>query len=171
MKINLGCGDHYAPGWTNVDAVSNDVVKPDVVADIMQGLPFQDIENIYAGHVLEHIPHDRVIDALRHWKEKCVAGAELVIVGPDCDRGEAMVRAGEMHHLEYELLLHGGERWPGDAHLWRCTESEVMRLAAEAGWLCRAVLVGSLFGTMYPLVSGVTWQFALICEKGPDEEV
>ncbi len=171
MKINLGCGDHYAPGWVNVDAISNDAVNPDVVADITEKLPFQDIEHIYAGHVLEHIPHDRVSDVLRRWKESCTAGAELAIVGPDCDRGEVMVAAGQMHPLEYELLLHGGERWPGDAHLWRCTEAETMRLAIEAGWLCRAVPVASLFGTIYPLVSGVTWQFAMMCQKGTDEEV
>lgn len=174
MRLNLGCGDHYAPGWTNVDAVITDVVRPDVVLDVTSDtlslLTFQDVQHMYAGHVLEHIPHDDVEGVLRRWREWLTLDGELVVVGPDCDRGEAMLRAGQMHPDEYELLLHGGNRWPGDTHLWRATESETIILAERAGWRCQAVPVGSLFGTIYPLVSGVTWQFALRCRRDDYEK-
>ena len=170
MKINLGCGDFYADGWVNVDIASNESVHPDVVADVTGELPFSDVKHLYAGHVLEHFPHDDVVEVLGRWRDMLADDGELVIVGPDCDRGEAMMQAGTLSPEEYEVLLHGENRWPGDVHLWRSTETEALALATKAGWDCGAVPVGSLFGTVYPLVSGIGWQFALICKKGDHEQ-
>ena len=62
MRVNLGCGQAYMEGWTNVDA------SPDVKADIyMEAAQFlrqyaDEIDEIYMGHVLEHImPGDALV--------------------------------------------------------------------------------------------------------------
>ena len=55
MRVNLGCGQVYMEGWTNVDA------SRDVKADIyMEAADFlrqyaDEIDEVYMGHVLEHI--------------------------------------------------------------------------------------------------------------------
>lgn len=58
MRLNIGCGPHYAKGWTNVDVVSipSADINPDVVASI-DNLPFDDgsVELLYAGHCVEHL--------------------------------------------------------------------------------------------------------------------
>ena len=64
MKLNLGCNDFKLKGFINIDIDPR--VNPDVVADVCK-LPYEDnsVEEIYAGHVLEHIP--MYIDALKEW--------------------------------------------------------------------------------------------------------
>lgn len=56
MKLlNLGCGKHYHPDWTNVDLVAR---GPGVIEDdVRQGLRFADetFDGVYHSHVLEHM--------------------------------------------------------------------------------------------------------------------
>src|SRR5450631_3827069 len=59
MKINLGCGSDYRPGWLNVDQFDNR--SPDLVVNIDQ--PPWPMESNYADHillkhVLEHVGKD-----------------------------------------------------------------------------------------------------------------
>jgi len=54
-KLNLGCGWRKIPGFLNIDISPE--VKPDMVVDLSEGLPFLDntFEEIYSSHVIEHI--------------------------------------------------------------------------------------------------------------------
>ena len=55
MKLHIGCGEKYLPGWKHLDArkfphvdyVTNKLDKLDMFAD-------NSVEEIYACHVLEH---------------------------------------------------------------------------------------------------------------------
>ncbi|ACB49866.1 probable glycosyl transferase, group 1 [Crocosphaera subtropica ATCC 51142] len=52
--LNLGCGSHFHPDWTNVDFVST---QEGIIAhDLRQGIPFEDasFDVVYHSHVLEH---------------------------------------------------------------------------------------------------------------------
>ncbi|EAZ88809.1 glycosyltransferase, partial [Crocosphaera chwakensis] len=52
--LNLGCGSHFHPDWTNVDFVST---QEGVIAyDLRKGIPFDDasFDVVYHSHVLEH---------------------------------------------------------------------------------------------------------------------
>ncbi|MDJ0579618.1 glycosyltransferase [Crocosphaera sp.] len=52
--LNVGCGSHFHPDWTNVDFVST---QEGVIAhDLRQGIPFEDasFDVVYHSHVLEH---------------------------------------------------------------------------------------------------------------------
>lgn len=55
-KLNLGCGRKHMPGYINIDIQER--IKPDVVCDVVQGLPFKDnsIDEVRAYDFLEHIP-------------------------------------------------------------------------------------------------------------------
>lgn len=54
-KLNIGCGYNKKEGFINIDKVKE--VKPDMVIDIEQRLPFDDntFEHIYSEHCFEHI--------------------------------------------------------------------------------------------------------------------
>ena len=55
-KINLGCGTDKKEGYINVD--SNPEVYPDMLADLMKPLPFEDnsVDEVLAWNVMEHLP-------------------------------------------------------------------------------------------------------------------
>ncbi len=53
-KVNLGCGDYKLEDYINVD--NREKVNPDIVADILVGLPFEDssIDEVSCTEFLEH---------------------------------------------------------------------------------------------------------------------
>jgi predicted SAM-dependent methyltransferase len=61
-RLHIGSGSQRIPGFLNVD------VRPfpgvDVVADVTQGLRFQDVEAVFAEHFLEHLPLGKAVDFL-----------------------------------------------------------------------------------------------------------
>lgn len=56
LRINLGCGYSHIPGYVNIDI--REEVKPDLVCDVLQGLPYEDstVDAVRAYDFLEHIP-------------------------------------------------------------------------------------------------------------------
>jgi len=58
-KLNIGCGYEKKEGFINLDKAKE--VKPDIVCNIEEGLPFPDnhFKYIYSEHCLEHIRPDK----------------------------------------------------------------------------------------------------------------
>jgi hypothetical protein len=140
---NIGVGTHYAPGWCNVDVVSNEQVHPDVVTS-PGVLPFPDksAERVFCGHVLEHMPWPEVPAFLAEVKR--VLSGELLVNGPDVHRTIRRFAEGrEPWHmvetvLEYEdgknAGFEDGGAWPNARHWWNCTEERVVNVLASAGF-------------------------------------
>jgi len=63
-KLNLGCGYAHKEGYVNIDMRPE--VKPDLIADIRQGLPFADnsVDEVRAYDFLEHIPLGETIGVI-----------------------------------------------------------------------------------------------------------
>ena len=81
MKLHIGCGERYLPGWKHLDARKFPHV--DYVTDKLDALDmFADnsLEEIYACHVLEHMPRSRIRNA-------SVAGGIVNRVSSTVDRG------------------------------------------------------------------------------------
>lgn len=141
MKLNLGCGDRYADGWTNVDHEGSPHHK-DVALNLAQStapLPWSagSVTHIYAGHVLEHLSIADCGDLLVRLLPLMAPGGQIMVVGPDLIKAEMMIDAGTFdfrwgHTLD--SLRHGGHRWPGDEHLWECNAAIVAMMLDRAGW-------------------------------------
>jgi len=84
IRLNLGCGNFPMKGFINVDQFES--VHPDLLADATD-LPYgpNSVDEIYCGHMLEHLSWDEGQAALRHWWTVLKPGAELSIVVPDFD--------------------------------------------------------------------------------------
>lgn len=85
MKINLGCGSDYRPGWLNVDQFEN--CTPDLVMNIDQ--PPWPIESDFAEHVLlkrvlEHVGQDATtfLEIVKELYRICKPGATIEIHAP-----------------------------------------------------------------------------------------
>jgi predicted SAM-dependent methyltransferase len=58
MILNIGCGEHLLLDVVNIDCVSNEIAKPDLVCDIRkERLPYEDetVDEVWMIHSLEHI--------------------------------------------------------------------------------------------------------------------
>lgn len=139
MRLNLGCGDRYADGWVNVDHAGSPHRK-DAEVDLTAGVlpwPAGSVTHVYAGHVLEHLSLETCHVLLSLLLPCMVPKGRIMVVGPDVPKAEVMIADGTFdfrwgHTLE--SLRFGGNRWPGDAHLWDCSTALVADMLAECGW-------------------------------------
>lgn len=171
MKLNLGCGDHYAPGWVNVDTVDCPH-KADIRADITKPFPsgFTGVTHVYMGHVLEHLSMDDAVLVLHRVADVLEPGGGLLVVGPDADRAYAMRERGELTRREYEGVVHGRRAWSGDEHRWMCNEEVIQDLVNRTGrfkWTTPIALDD--IPSFWPVVSFVEWQCAVIVTAKGDQ--
>jgi len=84
IRLNLGCSTYYLPEFINVDI--NEKFHPDLVADV-RNLPYEaeTVDEIYAGHLLEHLTWDEGQSALKHWWTILKKGGIIRITVPDFD--------------------------------------------------------------------------------------
>ena len=190
MKLNVGCGTHYAHGWVNTDVWSDDTTRPDVITTPGKPYPFEDnsADAIYMGHVLEHIPWPQVGDFLHDMKRIAKPGAPILVVGPDVWRTIQRWRDGqEPWWMVVSALEHQDNHfqpgpkddlWLGAAHHWNCHESRVLDVLRTCGFADIKSMTdvipnnigGSVWedenGIAWPVVAKWHWQFALSCTPG-----
>ena len=81
-RLNLGCGQDRKEGWKNVDE------NPNERADIVMRFPpiaeaDNSVDEIYAGHVLEHFTYADGQTFLRECLRVLVPGGKIGVVVPD----------------------------------------------------------------------------------------
>ena len=162
MNINLGAGDRYADGWTNVDWPGSPHRKDETV-DLTGPLPWEpgSVELAYAGHVLEHLTLDDCHHLLTHLRPCMALDGALLVVGPDLDRARTLLAAGALD-VTLDSLLYGADRWPGDQHLWECTPDIIVELLTATGWQgIHEVGIGEV-DAVWPVADrGPIWQCAI----------
>lgn len=83
MKLHLGCGKRFIPGFVHIDAVNFDHI--DHVASIDNLSFFQDnsVDLIYTCHVLEHFKRRDINKVLTEWKRVLKPNGTLRVSVPD----------------------------------------------------------------------------------------
>lgn len=163
MRLNVGCGEHYAEGWTNVEV--SDHHRSDLIARTPLPIPDASVEAVYLGHVLEHVPWPDVDPFLTDIRRVLQPGGMVCAVGPDVYRTIGAYRAGiEPWDLVVAVLEHADEdtpEWPGCQHHWCCHETRLVGALRTAGFTnveAVAVTVEALAG--WPTVAHSSWQCA-----------
>lgn len=86
IRLNLGCCDLPLKGWVNIDNSTSPHIKADLVAnalDLSEHFEPESVDQIYAGHLVEHLmPHEAEL-AIEHWKSLLKPGGKLAIMTPD----------------------------------------------------------------------------------------
>lgn len=165
LSLNLGCGDRYVEGWTNVDFGSPH--RKDVTVDLTCKLPWEhgSVSRIYAGHLMEHITAVQGLRLLTRLLA-CAdpAGCAMVLVGPDVEVAERMVADGTFDHGwgTLESIRYGAGRWAGDVHEWETTGPAIAELARLAGWpIVHAMTIAQLECGWPVADPGPQWQYAV----------
>lgn len=82
IRLNLGCGAYKLPGFLNID--QNPDVNPYLVCDALD-LPFDPgtVDEIYCGHMLEHLTLEEGEKALKYWIGLLDTGGKITVIVPD----------------------------------------------------------------------------------------
>jgi hypothetical protein len=136
MKLNLGCGNKKIAGFINVD--EREDVEPDIVYDITHiSQRFDNVDLIYASHVIEHFPFKSTekceitcFDVLKDWHKTLKSGGILRLALPNF---EAICK----HYIFYNDIiplrthLLGGQKYHSDFHL-SCWDLKSLTTTLEA---------------------------------------
>lgn len=148
-----------------MDVERNDKVQPDIQASLLDPLPasIKDVTHVYLGHVLEHLPFFQITGALARLWARCAPGAQIAIVGPDCDKAREMDRRAQLWGIALNDILHGAGRWANDVHLWESTPERLTTLLERSGvHSTRVVDINSVELQPFPVTSYVAWQCAVV---------
>ena len=117
MKLHLGCGPRYIPGFVHVDCMRAPHVN---IVGPVEKLPFSDasISLIYASHVLEHFGRNEYKQVLVEWFRVLEPGGILRLAVPDFSACAAIYyESGLVDGLSGLVgLLVGGQRDANDFH-------------------------------------------------------
>ena len=83
MKLHLGCGKRFIPGFVHIDAVEYPHIDHVATIDHLSFIPDLSVDLIYNCHVLEHFKRNDVVRVLREWRRVLKPGGILRISVPD----------------------------------------------------------------------------------------
>jgi len=79
-KINLGCGwRNFGSDWVHIDGGDYEHLDHDDIFDF----PYENVDLIYASHVIEYFNREEIIPILRNWRSKLKPGGILRLAVPN----------------------------------------------------------------------------------------
>ena len=82
-RLHVGCGPQLLEGWINID---NQPYKGvDAVVDIRNGVPYEDLDFIFAEHFIEHLSYDAAQKFLRDCRRALGPDGVLRLTTPNLD--------------------------------------------------------------------------------------
>ncbi len=143
IKFNMGCGRDRIDGYLGVDMHSD---TADIKQDIMKlDLPEHCADEIFASHVIEHIPQHRAPKVLEKWLATLKEGGMLVLETPDlaglCK--DYLEQDGADQHMT-AMCIYGAhvdritpetqEKGALSPHLWGYTPKSLADLCTAVGF-------------------------------------
>ena len=135
MKLHLGCGRRYIPGFVHVDAQAAPHV--DIVGPVERlTMPDDSVSLIYASHVLEHFDRQAYKGVLREWFRVLRPGGVLRLSVPDFAACAAIYyESGLVDGLTGLVgLIVGGQRDEYDFHKMIFDEQFLRRDLLQIGF-------------------------------------
>ena len=83
MKLHLGCGKRFIPGFVHIDAVDYPHVDHVATIDNLSFIQTDSVDLVYNCHVLEHFKRRDVERVLREWLRVLKPGGILRVSVPD----------------------------------------------------------------------------------------
>jgi predicted SAM-dependent methyltransferase len=82
-RLHLACGPHAISGWVNID--NQAYAGIDRLLDLRYGLPFENVEYIYAEHFIEHIEYRDTLRLLMECRRALAPDGVIRLSTPNLD--------------------------------------------------------------------------------------
>lgn len=115
MKLHLGCGKRYIPGFVHIDAIPFDHVDHVASIDNLSFIPDNSVDTIYNCHVLEHFKRRDTVKVLKEWYRVIKPGGILRVSVPDFQPIAALY----CKHQDLKMVLgplYGGQDYLYNIH-------------------------------------------------------
>lgn len=86
MKLHLGCGKRYFPGWVHVDIASFDHIDVKTSVDDLSMFASETIEIIYSSHTFEYFDRVEAVKVLQEWNRVLKPGGTIRLAVPDFEQ-------------------------------------------------------------------------------------
>jgi predicted SAM-dependent methyltransferase len=138
MKLNLGCGDKYIPGFVNIDYYPRENCKPDLIGNIvdLDSMGLGNIEEIVAYDIIEHFDRTQIIPILKNWYDHLAPNGVLYIRTNDLDRMIALYQEQPQVFPVDTFIWHlmCEHEKPGMGHKWCFTRKNLFNSLLEVGF-------------------------------------
>ena len=116
LRLHLGCGQRYLPGWIHIDAQHFDHIDHQTTVDKLSMFQDDSVDEIYACHVLEHIQRSQVLTTLVEWNRVLKPHGKIRISVPDWDSVVKYCYNHPERLANVMGLVTGGQRDEFDHH-------------------------------------------------------
>jgi predicted SAM-dependent methyltransferase len=136
VKFNIGCGGTMLKyfsdkGYINIDMFTEGCDFRCNIKDLSPAVEqYGQADEIYAGHVLEHIEHNLTLNTVRNWLKALKPGGKLFIEVPDGRWAmENFLKSEDegrktAHYFD-ESIVYGLQNHPGEFHFAAITEKKM----------------------------------------------
>lgn len=136
IRLHIG-GEIAQDGWMNLNTVPGEFV--DFVGDVsdLSGFAEESCQEIYASHVLEHVPQGQIIETLRGLHRILAPGGKLYLSVPDMEVLTWLFNRPDFdkhHRLWIMRLLFGSQTDPHDFHFIGLTFEFMVDYLSLAGF-------------------------------------
>lgn len=133
MKLHLGCGEKYIPGFIHVDIQDYPHVDYRVPVNQLSFAADHSVDLIYACHVLEHFGRHETDQVLKEWFRVLRKGGLLRLAVPDFEAVAGQYQqTGNL--TELVGLVSGGQRNEYDFHKMVFDEKLLRERLLKAGF-------------------------------------
>lgn len=134
VRLHLGSGFKYYPGWLNVDVVGDQ----DVISDL-RDLPFDDeyADKIESIHVFEHFERVDIPIVLREWARVLKTGGTLTLEMPSLEKIAQKIVDGEKNLRLTLFGLFGDPNYESQfmRHKWCWSREELAMELSRFGFI------------------------------------
>ena len=126
LKLNLGSGKLKIKGYENIDKMYGTSAYP---------LEYysNEVDEIYASHILEHFAKKDVLKVLKDWVDKLRPGGVLKIAVPDFDKIAVDYVNQVKHDHSPDDYIFGGQEDENDYHKSIFNKTTLTKLMQAAG--------------------------------------
>lgn len=133
MKLHLGCGKRFIPGFVHIDAVEYPHVDHVATIDNLGFLGSNSVDLIYTCHVLEHFRRKDVSRVLSEWLRVLKPGGRLRVSVPDfAQLCEVYRRHGDINQVLGPIF--GRQDYLYNIHYNVFDEPSLRKILVECGY-------------------------------------